>query len=45
MKDVAGNVMESAYSVQKTIGDNTPPSVANQYIVGSDTITSFTLKQ
>lgn len=38
MQDVAGNAMAAAYSVQKTIGDNTPPSVANQYIVGSDTI-------
>ena len=38
MKDVAGNAMESAYSVQKTIGDNTAPTVSDKYLVGSDTI-------
>lgn len=38
MKDVAGNAMAAAYSVQKTIGDNTAPTVADKYIVGTNTI-------
>jgi hypothetical protein len=38
MQDVAGNAMAAAYSVQKTIGDNTHPSVSGKYIVGTNTI-------
>ncbi len=37
MQDVAGNAMAAAYSVQKTIGDNTAPT-ANAFLVGSNVI-------
>jgi hypothetical protein len=38
MKDVAGNGMAAAYSVQKTVADNLNPTVASSYVVGNDKI-------